>query len=118
MNKRQEKFCRVYLTSLNVAEAAKQAGYNPTTGYKLMKQPEIKAYITRQLEELKNDQIAEVKELMEMLTAATRDVHAELKDRLKAAELLGRTYGIFKPKEEKQQQNQVIIITGENEIRD
>lgn len=118
MNNKQEKFCRIYLKSLSVAEAAKEAGYNPTTGYKLMKQPEIKAYITQQLEDLKNNQIAEVKELLEMLTAATRDEHAELKDRLKAAELLGRTYGIFKPKEEKQQQNQVVIITGENEIRD
>lgn len=117
MNAKQESFCRLYLVSLNVAEAAKKAGYNPTTGYKLMKVPEIKSFISEQLEQIKSDQIAEVQEILEMLTAVTRDQKAELKHRIRAAELLGKTYGIFKTKEQ-QQAFPAVIITGENMIMD
>lgn len=117
MNAKQEKFCRLYITSLNVSDAAKKAGYNPTTGYKLMKQPEIKAYIADQLEEIKNDQIAEVQEILEMLTAINRDEKAELKHRIKAAELLGKTYGIFRTKEQPQNLT-TVIITGADQLED
>jgi len=82
---------------------------------------DLKKYIDQRLEELKSPKIAEAKEVMEYLTAVLRgNSEAEIvvvenvgdymsearkikkapdeKERLKAAELLGKRYGIFTDK--------------------
>ena len=83
-----------------------------------MKNVEIKAYIDEQLERIRSEKTAEAQEVMEYLTAVMRgDSESEVvvvegcgdgcsearrikkapdeKDRLKAAELLGKRYGLF-----------------------
>lgn len=69
MNQRQRAFCEAYLVSGNAAEAAREAGYSART--------------------------AQVEEIRQFWTATMRDDTAKSADRLKASELLAKTYGAF-----------------------
>jgi phage terminase small subunit len=75
----------------------------------------MRAYIDEKLEEIRSEKVADAREVMEYLTAVMRGEHTEQvlrlvgngaqrvdtmsvteKDRLKAAELIGKRYGLFK----------------------
>jgi uncharacterized radical SAM superfamily Fe-S cluster-containing enzyme len=51
LSKKQKLFADLYATLNNATEAAKQAGYSPvsasTTGYRMLRQPQIKEYIAQ-----------------------------------------------------------------------
>ena len=119
MNARQRKFCDEYLIDCNAKQAAIRAGYSEKTAYSIanenLKKPELKAYIDEQLERLHNEKTADSQEVLEYLTAVMRGEHKEqtlqligegvqkipdidvsAKERLKAAELIGKRYGMFK----------------------
>lgn len=123
MNKRQQKFADEYLIDCNATQAAIRAGYSEKTAYSIgdenLKKPVIKAYIEEQLERLHNEKIADAAEVMMYLTAVLRgEAKSEIvvvenigdymsearkvqkapdeRERLKAAELIGKRYGIFK----------------------
>lgn len=119
MNARQKKFCDEYLIDCNATQAAIRAGYSPKTAYSIgqenLKKPELKKYIDEQLERIHNKKTADAQEVIEYLTAVMRGEHTEqvlklvgegvqtianidisAKDRLKAAELIGKRYGMFK----------------------
>lgn len=119
MNARQKKFCDEYLIDCNATQAAIRAGYSPKTAYSIgeenLKKPELKAYIDEQLELLHSKRTADAQEVLEYLTSVMRGEHTEqtlqlvgdgvqtitdidvsAKERLKAAELIGKRYGIFK----------------------
>lgn len=119
MNARQKKFCDEYLIDCNATQAAIRAGYSPKTAYSIgeenLKKPELKAYIDEQLELLHSKRTADAQEVLEYLTSVMRGEHKEqtlqlvgdgvqtitdidvsAKERLKAAELIGKRYGMFK----------------------
>lgn len=120
MNARQKKFCDEYLINCNATQAAIRAGYSPKTAYSIgeenLKKPELKAYIDEQLERLHSEKTADAQEVLEYLTAVMRggehteqtlqligegvqkiaDIDVSAKERLKAAELIGKRYGMFK----------------------
>lgn len=119
MNARQKKFCDEYLIDCNATQAAIRAGYSPKTAYSIgeenLKKPELKSYIDEQLELLHSQRTADAQEVLEYLTAVMRGEHTEqtlqligdgiqtitdidvsAKERLKAAELIGKRYGMFK----------------------
>lgn len=119
MNEKQKRFCDEYLIDCNATQAAIRAGYSPKTAYAIgeqnLKKLELKAYIDEQLEQLHNKKTADAKEVLEYLTAVMRGEHTEqvlrlagngvqeisdinvsAKERLKAAELIGKRYGMFK----------------------
>lgn len=119
MNARQKKFCDEYLIDCNATQAAIRAGYSQKTakqiGNENLTKPDLKAYIDEQLELLHNKKIANAQEVLEFLTSVMRGEHTEqtlqlvgdgvqtitdidvsAKERLKAAELIGKRYGIFK----------------------
>ncbi len=119
MNARQKKFCDEYLIDCNATQAAIRAGYSPKTakqiGQENLTKPDLKAYIDEQLEQLHNEKTADAQEVLEYLTAVMRgkyteqtlrlvgdgvqtiaDIDVSAKDRLKAAELIGKRYGMFK----------------------
>ena len=123
MTPKQQKFCDAYLISGNATDAAIKAGYSPKTAYSIgnenLKKPEIRAYIDAQLERLHDEKTANAKEVLEYLTAVMRGQHKEqtlqlvgegvqkisdiavpAKDRIKAAELLGKRYRLFTDKTE------------------
>lgn len=120
---KQKRFCEEYIIDCNATQAAIRAGYSEKTAYsmgqRLSKKVEVKNYIDTLLENVKNDSIAEAKEVMEYLTSVMRGEQKEetlkwigegtqtitkidvsAKERLKAAELLGKRYGIFTDKVE------------------
>lgn len=123
MNSKQRRFADEYLIDLNITQAAIHAGYSPKTAYsqgqRLMKHVEVKSYIDEQLERIHNENIADATEIMMYLTKVLRGKSsAEIvvvegcgdgmseartmikapdeRERLKAAELLGKRYGMFK----------------------
>lgn len=118
MNAKQKRFCDEYLVDLNATQAAIRAGYKEKTAYsmgqRLLKNVEIKHYIDSVIEELHSQRTADAQEVIEYLTAVMRGEHKDqtlrfvgdgvqqliniavpARDRLKAAELLGKRYGLF-----------------------
>lgn len=125
MTDKQKRFCDEYLIDSNATQAAIRAGYSPKTAYSIgdenLKKPELKSYIDEQLEKLHSEKTADAKEVMEYLTSVMRgESEAEIvvvegdgdgvssarkvlkapdeKERLKAAELLGKRFGLFRDK--------------------
>ena len=119
MNARQKKFCDEYLIDCNATQAAIRAGYSQKTakqiGQENLTKPDLKAYIDEQLELLHNQKTADAQEVLEYLTSVMRGEHTEqtlqligdgvqqianidvsARERLKAAELIGKRYGMFK----------------------
>ncbi|MBR5583362.1 MAG: terminase small subunit [Lachnospiraceae bacterium] len=126
MTDKQRKFCDEYIIDCNASRAYKAAYPNVKSdeaarvnASKLLTKTNIKEYIDEQLEKISNDKIADAKEVMEYLTSVMRgqsqseivvvegcgdgyseartiDKAPDEKEKLKAAELLGKRYGIFK----------------------
>lgn len=119
LTEKQKKFCDEYLLDCNATQAAIRAGYSPKTAYSIgeenLRKPELKAYIDEQLKILHSQKTADAQEVLEYLTAVMRGEHTEqtlkligdgvqsitdidvsAKERLKAAELIGKRYGMFK----------------------
>ena len=123
MTKKQKRFCDEYLIDCNATQAAIRAGYSEKTAYSIgvenLKKPEIKSYIEQELERIRDNNIADATEVMKYLTSVLRgESLAEIvivegdgdgcssarrinkapdeKERLKAAELLGKRYSLFK----------------------
>lgn len=125
MTNKQKRFADEYLVDLNATQAAIRAGYKEKTAYsqgqRMLKNVEIKTYIEEQLEWLHNERTADAQEVIEYLTSVLRGESEgeELvnefqgdgiskavnvkkkpseKDKLRAAELLGKRFGIFTDK--------------------
>lgn len=97
LNDRQRKFIDAYTG--NASEAARKAGYkDPNTGERLMRDPEIKAEIRKRSDEQREPLIATRKERQRFWTSVMMDRAEEMKDRLKASELLGRSCADFTDK--------------------
>ena len=119
MTDKQKRFCDEYLIDCNATQAAVRAGYSPKTakqtGCENLANPDLKAYIDERLEEMHNEKTADAQEVLEYLTSVMRGEHKEqvlklvgegvqtisdidvgAKDRIKAAELIGKRYGMFK----------------------
>lgn len=136
MNARQRKFADEYLIDLNATQAAIRAGYNPKTAYsqgqRLLKNVELQAYINEMLEKMHNEKTADAQEVLEYLTSVMRGEHTEqvlqlvgdgyqqitnidvaAKERLKAAELIGKRFGLFTDKTDLNVALPVVISGGE-----
>ncbi len=126
LTEKQTKFVDYYIeTGGNAAEAARKAGYAEKTcrsiGQENLTKPDIKSAIDVRLAELKSQRTADATEVLEYLTAVMRgqqmdetvvvegtgdgrssarkmQVRVASRDRNKAAELLGRVYGIYNDK--------------------
>ena len=118
MNTRQRKFCDEYLISGNATDAAIKAGYSPKTaksiGQRLLTVVDLRQYIDAELEKLHSAKTADAQEVIEYLTSVMRgerteqvlklvgdgvqtitDIEVSAKDRIKAAELLAKRYGLL-----------------------
>ena len=141
LNAKQMRFCNEYLIDLNATQAAIRSGYSEKTAYsqgqRMLKNVEIKAYIDSELERIRNEKIADATEVMEYLTKVLRgesqseivvvenigDFTSEArtmlkapdeKERLKAAELLGKRYNLFSDKMKVDVALPVVISGGED----
>ncbi|ADO83829.1 terminase small subunit [Ilyobacter polytropus] len=141
---KQRAFADFYIELANATEAAKRAGYSEKTCYSIgnenLKKPEVKAYIDERLEQIESKRIANASEVLKYLTSVMRgESVAEIvvvegegdgcssarrllkapdeKERLKAAELLGKRYSIFTDKLNVEGSIPV-IIHGENALEE
>lgn len=123
MNKKQKRFADEYLIDCNATQAAIRAGYSKKTaneqGNRLLANVSVKTYIEEQLQRIHNDNIADATEVMMYLTSVLRgkseseivviegtgegcsdarrmNKAPDEREKLKAAELIGKRYGIFK----------------------
>lgn len=133
MTERQKRFCDEYLIDLNATQAAIRAGYSEKTAYtigqKLTKKDEIKSYIDAALARLQAENVADAQEVMRYLTSVMRgesqssvlslcgngaqeviEKRPDEKERLKAAELLGKRYGLYTEKVDVDASVGVVIV--------
>lgn len=144
LTEKQKRFADYYIETGNMTEAAIKAGYSKKTarviGQENLLKPAIKNYVDERLKELEEKRVASATEVMQLLTSAMRgeldeevvvvesigDYCSEarvvkkkigLKDRIKAAELIGKRHRLFTDKI--QVDGLVpVMITGEDEIED
>ena len=122
---KQQRFCDEYLIDLNATQAAIRAGYSERSARQIadrnMSKDDIKQYISARMAEKEKTLIADQDEVLQYLTKVLRgesqssvvvveskgDFMTEAremqkapdeKERLKAAELLGKRYGIYTEK--------------------
>jgi phage terminase small subunit len=106
MNEKQKAFADYYIETLNATEAAKRAGYSEKTaevqGCRLLNNAKIKAYIKERLESKDAARVASQDEVLQFLTQVMRGevkdqlgLETPVKERNRAAELLGKRYAIF-----------------------
>lgn len=121
LNEKQQRFADEYLIDLNATRAAIRAGYSEKTAAaqasRLLKDVNVSAYIKERMATQEEDTIASADEVMRYLTAVIRgqsrshvlarnDLGAEYilekppdeKERLKAAELMGKRHQLFTDK--------------------
>ena len=128
MTAKQRLFCDEYLIDMNATQAAIRAKYSKKTAHAIglenLEKPLIKEYIQKRLEEKESRLIAKQDEVLQYLTSVMRgqsqseivvvenigDFTSEArtmkkapdeKERLKAAELLGKRYALFTEKVER-----------------
>ena len=123
LTEKQKKFADYYIELGNATQAAINAGYSSkyanTNASKLLQNTTIKSYIDERLSQLASERIVSAEEVLEFLSSVMRNeqkeevlkgvgmgeqakTHIEVsaKDRVKAAELLGKRYALFTDKTE------------------
>lgn len=122
---KQKAFADYYIETGNATESAIKAGYSKKTarviGQENLTKPAIKTYIDERMKELEDSRIAKADEVLKYLTRVIRGEETEqvvvtenvgdymsearvinkelsAKDRIKAAELLGKRYALFTEK--------------------
>lgn len=100
MTGRQRIFVDEYIKTGNATAAARHAGYaNPNMqGARMLANDSIKAAISEQMKDIKSQNTAEAREVMEYLTAVLRGTEPgkySVRERLRAAELLLRRLAPF-----------------------
>ena len=142
LNARQKAFCEYYVASGNATEAATKAGYSKRTaksiGQRLLTFVDIKTYIDELMQKLESDRIATAEEVLQNLTAMMRgEIQEEVvivegegdgvssarimkkqvsaKERIKAAELLGKRHALFTDKT-KIEGTLPVMIVGEDDL--
>jgi phage terminase small subunit len=104
LNKKQKMFADSYILTGNATQSYIEV-YNCTyanamsSSSELLRNPKVKKYIAsinRTIDrKTKNNKIAEMKEVKEFWTTTLRDETKEMKDRLKASEMIAKTNGAF-----------------------
>lgn len=130
---KQKKFADEYIISGNATDAAIKAGYSKKTANRIgpenLSKLVIKKYIEERLAELNSEKIADQEEILQYLTSVMRGEHREetligmgqgfqettymdvgAKDRIKAAELLGKRYSMWTDKQELTQRTIEITV--------
>lgn len=133
MTAKQKRFCDEYLIDLNATQAAIRAGYSKKSAYSIgvenLNKPELKKYIDERMKEKEDSLIAKQDEVLKYLTSVMRgessssvlalcgegmqeviDKPPDEKERMKAAELLGKRYRLFTDKVEVEGAVPIVIV--------
>ena len=148
LTEKQKAFCDYYIESLNATESYKKAYKNikndntaKAAASRLLTNVNLKSYIDERLKEIQSNRIAKAEEVLEYLTRVIRNEDEEevvvtvnvgdfqtevqkvkkeisAKDKIKAAELLGKRYSLFTDKVDVQGDVGVTIIDDIESIED
>lgn len=137
LTEKQKRFADYYIETGNATEAAVRAGYSKkyanTNASKLLQNTTLKSYIDERLKQMDKKRVATAEEVMKYLTSVMRgETQSEVvvvenvgdfmseartmnkapdeKERLKAAELIGKRYGIWTDKQNIEVQGAVTFI--------
>lgn len=119
LSERQEEFCRLLAEGRTTGEAERLIGFSKGYGWKLMKKEHIRKAIAVRKNAKRTvakaptleKETAKKTEILSFLTEVMRDeAAADLKTRMKAAELLGKRENLFEKKERTQEKESRIII--------
>lgn len=137
---KQRKFADEYIKTGNAYKSAINAGYSENYAkgnvIKLLENVSVKTYIDERMKKLEEEAIADQAEVLKFLTRILRDEETEevlvnignfeqeiqtmkvsAKDRIKAAELLGKRYGSWTDKVD-MTLDVPTIISGADELED
>ncbi|WP_033606188.1 terminase small subunit [Streptococcus sp. CM6] len=137
---KQQRFADEYIISGNATDAAIKAGYSSkyanTNASKLLQNTTIKSYIDERLAQLASEKIATQQEVLSYLTSVMRgetqeqtlcsigelgqqviDIDVGAKDRIKAAELLGKRHRLWTDKVEADVSG-TVVFANESDIPD
>nr|WP_264464604.1 terminase small subunit [Streptococcus oralis] len=140
MTLKQQRFADEYIISGNATGAAVKAGYSSkyanTNASKLLQNTAIKSYIDERLAQLASEKIATQEEVLTYLTSVMRgetqeqtlisigelgqtitDIDVGAKDRIKAAELLGKRHRLWTDKVEADVSG-TVVFANESDIPD
>ena len=132
---KQKAFADYYIELGNATEAYLKAGYKAEKRHvaeanarKLLGNYSVKKYIEERMKELESERIASQEEILQFLTSVMRGETTEripivgkdffemvdnipsIKDRVKAAELLGKRYALWTDKQQIEGTQQVVIV--------
>lgn len=134
---KQKKFADEYIITGNVYQSAVKAGYKETyakgNSSKLLENVRVKTYIDERLKKLEDEKIAKQDEVLKYLTKVMRgkslssavvvegkgdgcsqakliEKPPDEKEKLKAAELLGKRYALFTEKTQIDTDAKVVIV--------
>lgn len=137
---KQKKFADEYIKIGNATQAAINAGYSKKSAQQMgaenLLKPVIKSYIDERMKQLEEEAIADQSEILRYLTRIIRDEEREevlvnvgnfeqerqeikisAKDKIKAAELLGKRYGSWTDKVDMTLEVPT-IISGDDKLED
>ncbi|MGN0621364.1 MAG: terminase small subunit [Porcipelethomonas sp.] len=128
MTEKQKRFCDEYLIDCNATRAYRAAypkiksdAVAAQAASRLLRNVKVKAYIDEQLEKIRSEKVADAQEVMEYLTAVMRgqsrseivvvegegdgcssarrvEKAPDEREKLRAAELIGKRYGLYTDK--------------------
>ena len=136
LTERQKRFCDEYLIDLNATQAAIRAGYSEKTadvqGARLLGNVKVQSYLQERMSAKDKDLIASQDEVLQYLTGVVRgetqsavlclcgdgcqkvvQKAPDEKERLRAAELLGKRYSLFTDKVEHGGAVPIVIVDGD-----
>lgn len=121
LTEKQKRFADYYIETGNMTESAKKAGYKQphVQGSQNLEKLNVRNYIDERMEEKDNQRIASQDEVLQLLTDIARGntteqtlrgvgqgsqtidtIEVSMKDRIKAAELLGKRYAMWTDKQQ------------------
>lgn len=142
VNKRQKLFVEEYLKDLNGTQGTIRAGYSPRTAVaqasRLLRNVHVSNAIKELREEIQSENIATIKDIEEFLSqsmlgnieeevvvtlgegegfSSVKKVKKQIsaKDRIRAAELMGKRYGLFKDKVDLDKGIEIEIVRADDE---
>ena len=99
INARQKKFADEYIISGIAEKAALNAGYSKnyarSQAHNLLANVGIQKYIEEQNKKIESSKIASMQEIKEFWTSTLYEVEHEIRDRMRASELLAKSHGGF-----------------------
>ena len=119
LTEKQKRFIDYYVETGNATESARRAGYKQPHVQGSQNLEKLRNFIDERLKPDEDKRIADANEVLEYLTKVMRgevkdafDFDASVRDRNKAAELLGKRHRLFVDKVEQESKGDVNIYYG------